>query len=143
MQLRTEVQIDATPERVWDVLADFAAYPEWNRFIVAVSGSLEKGARLEVTLSPPDGSEMTFRPVLLGVDPARELRWRGVFGFSWLFSGEHFFLLQPRAGGTQFVHGEDFSGILLRALGGTLTKTARGFVFMNQALKRRCEGAGG
>jgi len=37
------------------------------------------------------------------------------------------------------VHGEDFKGLLVRFLGQQLTATARGFVFMNQALKRRAE----
>ena len=40
---------------------------------------------------------------------------------------------------TRFVHGEDFTGILVQAMGRTLTQTARACVGMNQALKRRVE----
>jgi uncharacterized protein YndB with AHSA1/START domain len=29
-ELRDEIEIEATPERVWEILTDFAAYPEWN-----------------------------------------------------------------------------------------------------------------
>jgi len=30
-QLRAVIEVHATPERVWEVLTDFAAYPQWNR----------------------------------------------------------------------------------------------------------------
>ena len=33
-QLESEVEVQASPERVWEVLTDFAAYPDWNPFIV-------------------------------------------------------------------------------------------------------------
>ena len=41
-EIRTEVEIDATPECVWDVLLDFRAYQSWNPFLRYVGG----GARL-------------------------------------------------------------------------------------------------
>ena len=37
-KLQTEIEIDADADRVWTILVDFAAYPEWNPF----TGSLPK-----------------------------------------------------------------------------------------------------
>jgi hypothetical protein len=141
MQLRTEIQIDSAIERVWQALTDFQAYPRWNPFITEITGELIVGEPLRVTLSLPEGSEMRFKPKLIRCEPSRELRWRGRFLLAKLFAGEHFFqLYETDTGGTRFVHGEDFSGILVKFMGQTLTRTARGFVYMNQALKRYVEG---
>jgi len=30
-QLRTEIKIKASPEKIWAVLTDFAKYPDWNK----------------------------------------------------------------------------------------------------------------
>jgi hypothetical protein len=142
MELRTEILIHAAPEKVWAILTDFGAYHEWNPFITELLGEPREGSGLSVTVAPPEGSEQTFRPILLKVDPTHELRWRGTFGFAWLFSGEHFFLLEADDNGskTRLVHGEDFHGVLVKFLGPLLTRVARGFVLMNQSLKRRAEG---
>ncbi len=140
MELRTEIEILAPPSAVWSALVDFPAYRDWNPFIAHIAGELRAGARLEVRISPPEGSEMTFRPTLLLVEPERELRWKGHLWIPGLFDGEHFFrLTEVEPGRTRFVQGENFSGILVKLLGRALTRTARGFVFMNQALKRRVE----
>jgi hypothetical protein len=142
MELRTEIEIDAPPQKVWDVLTNFTAFQEWNPFITEAGGELKEGARLSITIAPPEGSEQTFRPTVLRVEEPRELRWRGTLGYSWIFSGEHFFLLEAVDDGrrTRLVHGEDFGGLLVKFFGPTLTRTARGFVLMNQSLKRRTEG---
>lgn len=139
MELRTEIEIEAPPDRVWDALVDFDAYRDWNPFISSIRGKLEVGARLVVDLSPPESRTVTLRPKLLVVDPGRELRWKGHFFVKGLFDGEHFFKLSPTETGTRLVQGEDFSGLLVQRMGPALTKTARGFVAMNQALRRRLE----
>jgi uncharacterized protein YndB with AHSA1/START domain len=54
-RISATVDIAATPERVWAVLADLAAYPEWNPFIRSASGKLTEGARLTLQLVPGRG----------------------------------------------------------------------------------------
>lgn len=44
-QLASTIDIDASPQRVWQVLTDFAAYPDWNPFIVRAEGRPEEGVR--------------------------------------------------------------------------------------------------
>jgi hypothetical protein len=140
MELRTEIEIARAPSAVWSVLLDFPSYPDWNPFIPMISGEARAGATLEVLLASPSGREMTFHPKVLLVTPEEELRWFGHFLVRGLFDGEHFFRLTKIAEDrTRFVHGENFSGILQKAMTRRLTDTARGFVFMNQALKRRVE----
>jgi hypothetical protein len=140
MQLHTEIEIDAPVQAVWATLTDFHSYPEWNPFITQISGKLAVGQELCVNVSLPEGGNYTLRPKLLRWEPERELCWLGHLWFKGLFDGEHFFRLQEvGAGRTRLTQGEKFSGLLLRVLGGTLSKTSRGFVYMNRALKRRVE----
>jgi hypothetical protein len=122
------------------VLADFSTYHEWNPLITSVAGAPNVGAELSVTLSPPDSDETTFRPTVLVYDEPRELRWVGKLWLPALFEGEQFFrCVEAEAGGTRFSHGVNLRGFLLKFCGERLKHVARGFVYMNQALKRRVE----
>lgn len=71
------VEIDAPAELVWDVLVDYARYPEWNPYTVAVDTTLEIGEPIDLHLPNPDGSEGTFvnREWVREVDPPRYLRY--------------------------------------------------------------------
>ena len=138
--LKHEIEIDASPEAVWAVLADTASYPDWNPFIRTLDGELHEGAKLEVRIAPPGGRAMTFRPVVLTAERGRELRWLGRFLVPGLLDGQHSFRLERLANGrTRFVQEERFSGVLVRPLSRTLANTKLGFAQMNEALKRRAE----
>ena len=76
-ELHSEIEIAARPERVWDILTDFASYPRWNPFIRRISGELKVGERLDIRLEPPDSRGITLRPTVLSVEPNRQLRWLG------------------------------------------------------------------
>ena len=139
-ELRTEVEIDAPPERVWRVLTDFGAYPEWNPFIRSIEGETRVGSQLKIRIEPPGARGMTFRPTVRAAEPARELRWLGRLLVPGLVDGEHRLALEPLEGGrSRFIQSERFSGLLVGLLGGTLAATERGFEQMNEALKRRLE----
>jgi hypothetical protein len=139
-ELRREIEIDAPPERVWAVVTDFAAYPEWNPFITRISGELRVGARLEVRIEPPGGRAMTFKPTVRAVEANRELRWLGRLLLPGIFDGEHSHRIEPlEHGRSRFIESERFSGVLVGLFKGTLEKTETGFGQMNDALKVRAE----
>ena len=46
--LHTQIEIDASAERVWDTLTNTADYPTWNLFIPRITGTLASGEGLEV-----------------------------------------------------------------------------------------------
>ena len=138
-RIETAIDIDATPSDVWRVLSDFAAYPDWNPFIRRIEGAPLPGNRLSITVQPPGGRSMSFRPVVLAAERERELRWLGRVLLPGLFDGEHSLRLEAMNGRCRFVHAETFRGLLVPLFAGTLDATERGFAAMNEALKRRVE----
>jgi hypothetical protein len=138
-QIETEIVINASPEKVWSVLTDFTSYPAWNPFIRSIEGEKRSGGRLRVSITPPGGGGMTFKPIVLTFDPQLQFRWKGKLGIAGIFDGEHYFQLSEQNNTTRFVHGEKFSGVLVPFMAKILEKTSDGFQQMNLALKRKCE----
>lgn len=140
-ELRTEIEIQASAERVWQILTDFANFPKWNPFIRRVSGEPRKGARLEVFLQPSGARGMTFRPEVIKAEPNRELRWLGHLLVPGLLDGEHIFTIEPLgANRVRFAQREIFTGLLVPLFARWLhIETLRGFEEMNRALKIQAE----
>lgn len=137
----TEIAIDAPAEVVWAELTDTSEYANWNPFIKEFKGEIKLGSQLDVTIQPPEGSAMRFRPFVLIADQNEEFRWVGRLGFKGVFDGEHYFKLEEQADGTTlFRHGETFTGMLADLLFVFLEEdTTKGFNAMNVALKERAE----
>ena len=139
-ELRREIEIDAPPDRVWAVLTDFPAHPEWNPFIRRIGGELREGARLEVRIEPPGSRAMTFKPTVRAVESNRELRWLDRLFVPGVFDGEHTLRIESLDGGrSRFIQSERFSGLLVALVKGVLAKTEVGFERMNTELKARAE----
>lgn len=141
MELITDIRINATPEKVWQVLSDFKSYPAWNPFIKEITGEVKAGNNIRVVLSPPDGMGITMKPRVLVFDHGKAFRWLGHLFIPGLFDGEHSFELRGHSDGTTtFVHSEHFSGLLVPLFRSMLEgSTKRGFILMNEALKKRAE----
>jgi hypothetical protein len=139
-EIKSDIEILASPEAVWKALTDFEAFREWNAFMRPVVGEAEEGARLRVQISPPGGKAVAFRPVVTKVVPNRELRWKGRLWLSGIFDGEHIFEIEPRgAERVSFVQREAFSGLLVPFMAKSIDQTLSGFEEMNKALKERVE----
>jgi hypothetical protein len=140
-ELCSRIRIQATPGRIWEVLAAFSDYPAWNPFIRHISGTLAAGETITVHIRPAGTPGMTIHPVVVSVDPARELRWEGHLFLRGLFEAEHTFAIRPLDNhASLFVQRERFSGLLLPFFSATLKDgTARGISAMNAALRARAE----
>jgi hypothetical protein len=140
-QLRTEIDIEASPDTVWEILSDLDQYQTWNPFIVSATGTVAVGEKLTNRLQPAGGRAATFKPTVTDVATAQVLEWLGRFGMPGIFDGRHRFELAPTPnGGTHLLHTEHFSGALVRLMRKSLdTHTVQGFHDMNAALKARAE----
>ena len=140
-QLQAEVEVHGSAEQVWEVLTDFAAYHEWNPFIVQAAGTAEPGQTLELHMRSAGRRTTTIRPQVLEADPGRTLRWLGRLLVPGLFDGEHRFTITPAGlGRVVLTQHEEFRGLLAPPLLAMIAKpTLASFHRMNQALKTRVE----
>lgn len=139
-ELKTDIHINSTPEKVWEVLTEFDNYPNWNPFIKSISGKKIVGEKLVTQIIPPNRKLMTFKPVILNFETNKELRWLGSAIIKGIFDGEHYFKIIEQANGSvKFEHGEIFSGFLVQFMPKLLEDTKQGFEQMNEALKKECE----
>jgi len=140
-ELRTEIEIHAPAERVWQLLTDIEMFPEWNPFLRRARGRIAVGERLKIFMQPSGSGGMTMKPKVIKVEPPRELRWLGHLFVPGLFDGEHAFIIEALGPGrARFIQREIFTGILVPLFTHMLdTNTKRGFLEMNDALKFRAE----
>ena len=140
-EIKTQITIEATPDRVWEVLTDFEKYSGWNPFIKSIQGKVQTGEKIIVRLEPPGAKGMTFKPRVLAFDKNKQFRWIGHLFFPGLFDGEHRFeLIDNGNGTTTFIQAEKFKGILVRMLSKMLDgSTLNGFKAMNERLKIEVE----
>jgi hypothetical protein len=141
--LAASIQIDASPQQVWQVLTDRAAYPRWNPFITSSTGPLRLGATLTNRMHDASG-DTTFTPVVQVVEPGRELRWLGSVGPGFIFDGQHTFTITPLGPDrVLFTQREDFTGVAVPFYEGHLhADTLPQFRAMNAALARQATRAG-
>jgi demethylmenaquinone methyltransferase / 2-methoxy-6-polyprenyl-1,4-benzoquinol methylase len=141
-----EIEVDAPPERVWEVLTDFSSYSEWNPFMFSVEGAASVGAHLRIAMQRRGGMVLRFRARVVVADPPRELAWvgEGPRGhWPGLVRGERRVVIQPLPG--------ERSRLLMRTtLSGGLSPLTRwleryreAFEEMELGLKARAEGRPG
>jgi hypothetical protein len=138
--IKTEIIINASKERVWEVLTDFESYPSWNPFIVNIKGDLMTSHRLVNTLSTGKGT-VTFKPVILSVVPYQYFDWLGNLFIRGLFDGHHYFEIDELSSTqVKFTQGEHFSGIFCSHILKKVSNVTRNnFIKMNSALRQRVE----
>lgn len=100
MKIATEIVLEASQERVWKILADFAAYPEWNRLMKAVRGQAAAEAALSVDLQYWGKPVQTVAGKITGFMPPKYLSWAYEHKLgAWFLASEHVLRLKEKEDG--------------------------------------------
>jgi uncharacterized protein YndB with AHSA1/START domain len=128
--------IEATPEQVWPVLADTAAWPDWNSGVSKVDGRLALGQKLSITVSANPGRAFPVKVVQLS-EPEQMVFVGGMpLG---LFTGKRTYTLSPEATGTRFAMREEYSGPLAGVIFKSIPDLGPSFRQFADGLKARVE----
>ena len=140
-EISTTIEIAATPENVWAVLADLASYPKWHPMYQAVTGQLAAGSMLTITSThPTSGRTITAKVKVLTAEPDTELQW--VSKPLGVTISKRTFRLSPIAGGTSLMQAGAYSGLgggRGRAMTKVIGRIQDTYVAINEAIKQQAE----
>ncbi|MFC4549010.1 MULTISPECIES: SRPBCC domain-containing protein [Halorussus] len=137
-EIRTELEIDAPSDVVWDVLTDLSTYPKWNPHVTAANGDLREGSEVDIKVQPGGSRSRSMNVTVTALEPRRKLEWVGTVLSPWLFEGRHTFELEPLGDDrTRFVNRERLRGVLVRFV--VADDAERDYEAMNLALAERAE----
>jgi len=128
--------IQATPERVWQLLADGPGYPGWNPSVVSLDGTLAVGEKIRLvsTVAP----KRTFSLTVAEMDGPRRMVWTDGMPLG-LFKGVRTYTLEPVAGGTEFAMEEVFTGPLAPLITKAIPDMTESFAQFADGLKTASE----
>lgn len=131
--IRTEIFVDAPPERVWEVLIATDQYPEWNPVFVRVEGALEEGASLVNHVVEPGKDPVTMNSNVRRIVPLEEINQGG--GITGILTFDHHYYLQPENGGTRVIQHEVDQGLYMYFWDSSWVEPA--YASVNEALRDR------
>jgi len=113
---RSETEIAADPETVWDVLTAFESWPRWNPDVrsVSIDGGLEEG-----TVFRWKAGRTTITSTVRKVDRPRLIGWTGK---TTGIDAVHVWRLQPTEARTLVQTEESWDGLLVRIARGPLQR---------------------
>jgi hypothetical protein len=135
-EFKSSATIQASPEKIWEILTDIGAYPEWDPYCVKIEGELEVGNKIKAfsTLSPGRAFAVKVKELV----PNQKMTWQGGMPLG-LFKGVRTFTLTPAGDKTQFDMHEVFSGPMMVLIGGTIPDMSDAFDKFALGLKQRAE----
>ncbi|WP_321423319.1 SRPBCC family protein [uncultured Methanobacterium sp.] len=113
---KAEIEINAHPDKVWDIITDIESWPQWNPDIkeVTLHGDLKPGTHFQWKAGPGKISS-----VLQNVEPPTLIAWTGkTMGINAI----HVWKIETIDGKTLARSEESWDGLLSRAMHGRLQK---------------------
>jgi hypothetical protein len=132
-----ERTIDASPQRVWELLTDADGYSRWNPAVVSLGGRIADGETIALVSTVNPGR--TFSLAVSNVEPADGMVWSDGMPFG-LFRGVRTFSLRAvGADRTEFAMQERYSGLLAGLITRAIPDLAESFAQFADGLKGAAE----
>ncbi len=128
--------IAATPDAVWAVLTDGAAWPTWNSGVTSVVGTIALGNK--ITIKAEVGGDRAFPVKVITADAPHSLVFSGGMPLG-LFRGVRTYTLTATKGGTLFHMREEYTGAMLGPIFKSIPDLAPSFQQFADGLKSRVE----
>jgi hypothetical protein len=139
-EIHYEIEIQASPEDVWQVLTDLDKYAEWNPLLHDASGKLQVGEQVDVTFQTAS-KQGSLQCMVVEAKPDQELCWKYHVIHPGLLKGKHIFTIES-IGKEQvrFIDREIFNGLFVPFLAKDIdTNSKAAMEAMDKALKIRVE----
>jgi hypothetical protein len=133
----TRIDIQAPPEKIWQILTDLPRWPQWNSTVERTVGNIERGSKVTVFVKQSPGRGFPLR--VMELDAPRRMVWAGGMPFG-LFTGTRVYALAVSATGeVSFSMHEDYTGVLAGLIGKSIPDLQPAFDEFAQCLKRAAE----
>ena len=112
--ITTEIEIAASPAKVWSIINDINKWQEWSPVINKSSGTAAIGSKLNITMCGKDGTKdgPNYQPTITKLEEAKNLSWTATMMAGFIMTNGKILELEKSNTGTRLVHKETFSGLM-------------------------------
>ena len=116
MEYSAGINIKAKPDRVWALMTNAADFPRWNSTVKSIEGKIASGEtiKLVATISPT----RTFSLKIVEFVPEKKMVWSDGNA---MFKGVRTYTFNSKSdGSTDFTMSEEYTGLMLPMIAGSL-----------------------
>ena len=130
-----EINIAASPEKVWKILTDSDKYDEWNPTMELLEGKIEEGNQVKYRFTQDEKNVSEIPSKVKKIIPNKLLNQGG--GLPFVITFDHKYILEQKGEGTQLTIHEDYKGIYVNFWNPRPVELA--YKRLNEAIKNRAE----
>ncbi len=130
-----EIQINASPQKVWTVLMDTDSYDAWNPVMRLLEGEVKEGNKVKYQFTQAADNKYDIETNVKRVQTNKLLNQGG--GIPMILTFNHQYILESAIGGTKLIIHEDYNGIGVNFWNPKPVQSA--YERLNEAIKKQAE----
>lgn len=135
-KFETTIEIKAAPDKVWSILTNAEAYPNWNSTVEKVDGQIALGQKVTVYAKATPGRAFPLK--VSEFEPSKKMVWSGGMPLG-LFTGTRTYTLTPKGSSVVFNMREEFNGLMAPLITRSIPDLQPAFDTFAADLKKRAE----